>query len=89
MIKNLRTIWIKLFFMFSFVKKSKLIIFLYHFIILFNLIFSFLNARSSFIPYASVSIESVDCILLSSLTLNAVLLTSSIKTMFLATKSLL
>ena len=36
------------------------------FIILLHLIFSSLRARSLFIPYAHVSIKSVDCILLSS-----------------------
>ena len=56
---------------------------LYRFIILICLIFSFLRIRSLLIliPCAYVSIESIDCILLSSFELKAVLLISSVKTL--------
>ena len=43
---------------------------------------SFLLTRSLFFPYAYVSIESIDCNLLSSFKLKAVLLISPIKTCF-------
>ena len=49
--------------------------FLYCFIILLHLFF-FLCITSSFVPYVYVSIESIDCIILSSLALNAIMLTS-------------
>ena len=42
---------------------------------------SFLLTRFLLVPYAYVSIEWIDCILLSSFQLNAILLTSSIKTL--------
>ena len=44
-----------------------------------RLIFSFLHIRSLLIPCAYVSIESIDCILLSSLELKAILLISSVR----------
>ena len=56
--------------------------FLYCFIILSHLISSFLHIRSLLVPYAYVSIESIDSILLSSLALNAILLTSSVNALF-------
>ena len=59
----------------SFVTSS----FLCCFIILLHLISSFLLTRSLLVPYAYVSMESVDCILLSSFELKAILLTSSVK----------
>ena len=71
------------FFMFSFVTSSKLIIFLYRFIILLHLISSFSLTRSLLVLYAYVSVESIDCILLSSFELNSVLLISSVKTLCL------
>ena len=52
--------------------------FLYCFIILLHLISSFLHSKSLLIPYAHFSIELIDCILLSALPLNAILLTSSV-----------
>ena len=42
---------------------------------------SFLCIFSSLVLFAHVSIESIDCILLSSLALNAILLTSSVNTL--------
>ena len=55
--------------------------FLYCFIIMLFLISSFLHTRSLLILYVYVSIESTDCILLSSLALNAILLTFSVNTL--------
>ena len=87
MIRNMQPIWIMLFyiffcFIFYFVSlyfsitSSKLIIFvLYYYIVTFNVFNSLL------VSYAYVSIESIDSILLSSLALNAILLTSSINTL--------
>ena len=46
---------------------------LYCFITLLHLTSSFLNTWSLLTPYAYVFIESIDCILLSSLALNAIL----------------
>ena len=63
--------------LFCFVLKDKH--FLYGFIILLHLI-SFLLTRSLLVPYAHISIESIDCILLSSFKIKAILLISSIKT---------
>ena len=45
------------------------------------LISSFLHTRSLFIPYAYVSVGPIDCILLSSFELKAILLISSVKTL--------
>ena len=47
--------------------------FLYYFIILLHLISSFLLTRSLLVPSAYISIESIDCILLSSFELKAIL----------------
>ena len=58
--------------------------FLYRFIILVRLISSFLLTRSLVIPYTYVSIESIDCILLSPFELKAILLISSVKTLCLS-----
>ena len=63
--------------LFCFVLKDKH--YLYGFIILLHLI-SFLLTRSLLVPYAHISIESIDCILLSSFKIKAILLISSIKT---------
>ena len=49
--------------------------------ILLHLVSSFLHIKSSFVPYTYVSFESIYCILLFSLALNAVLLTSSVNTL--------
>ena len=54
--------------------------FLYCFIILLHLISSFLCIISLFVAYAYVFIKSFDCILLSSLALNVILLTSLVNT---------
>ena len=56
----------------------------YQCIILLHLLSSFPLTRSLFIRYAYVSIESMDCILLSSFELKAILLTSSVKTLCLS-----
>ena len=53
-----------------------LIMFLYCSMILLHLIFSFLYSRSLLFPYAYLSTESNDCILLSSFQIKAVLLIS-------------
>ena len=45
---------------------------------------SFSLTRSLLVPYAYVSIESIDCILLSSIELKAILLISSVKTLYLS-----
>ena len=44
---------------------------------------SFLHTRSLLFPYAYVSIELIDCILLSSFELKPILLISSVKTLCL------
>ena len=54
------------------------------FIIVLHLISSFSLTRSLFIPYVYVSIESIDCILLSSFELKAILLISSVNTLCLS-----
>ena len=56
----------------------------YQCIILLHLLCSFPLTRSLFIRYAYVSIESMDCILLSSFELKAILLISSVKTLCLS-----
>ena len=58
--------------------------FLYHFIILLYLITSFSLTSSLLSPYAYVSIESIDCILLSIFELKAIMLISSVKTLCLS-----
>ena len=82
MIRNLWPIWV-IFFMFSFVTSSKLIIF-YCVIILLHLISSFSLTRSLNVPYIYVSIKSIYYILLSSFERKAVLLISSVKTLCLS-----
>ena len=49
----------------------------YFYIVLLYCCFKFLHSRSLLVPYAYVSIEPIDCILLSSLALNVILFTSS------------
>ena len=59
--------------------------FFYCFIILLHLVFSFLHTRSLLVPDAYVSIESIesiDCIVLSSLAFNAILVTFSLNTSY-------
>ena len=79
MVRNLWLIWIMFFHIFICdiirVKHSDFV-----FIILSCLFNSFLHIRSLRVPYACVSIELIDCILLSSFELQAIFLTSSIKT---------
>ena len=52
--------------------------------ILLHLISSFLHTKPLFIPYAYVSIESNECILLSSFELKGILLISTVKTLCLS-----
>ena len=59
-------------------------IFLYCFIILLHSISSFSLTRTLLVSYAYVSIESIDCILLSSFEHNAILLISSVKALCLS-----
>ena len=70
-----------LFFMFSLVISSKLIIFVLFFLML-HLISSFLYARYMFSPYAYAFIELIDCILLSLLALNLIILISPVNTLY-------
>ena len=79
--KFLWSIWIIFFYVF-FYNIIKVNHFLYCFIILLLLISSFSLTRTLLVPYAYVSIESIDCILLSSFELKAILLISSVKTCF-------
>ena len=71
---------------FCFFYKIKVNHFLYRLIILLNLILisSFSLTRFLFIPYAYVSIKSIDCILLSSFELKGILLVSSVKQFYLS-----
>ena len=55
---------------------------MYCFIILLHLFSSSLQIRSLLFPWAYVSIESIDCIILSSFELKAILIISSVKTLF-------
>ena len=83
MIRNLRWIWIMLFYVFF----CHIIIvnyFLQYFIILLHLIPSFLLTRSLLVPYTWVYIESIDYILLLPLELWAILRISSVKTLCLS-----
>ena len=59
------------------------------FVILSCLIFFFLHMRSLLVPYACVSIELIDCILLSSFELRWILIISSVKTLCLSLLNLL
>ena len=83
MIRNLCPVWIlfSYFFLCNIIKVNK---FLYSFIILLHLISSFLLTKSLLVPYGYISIESIDCILLSLFELRAVLLISSIKSLCLS-----
>ena len=78
MIRYLWPIWIMFFWI------IKVNLFLYLFIILIHLISSSSLARSLIVPYAYVSIESIDCILLLSFELKEILLTYSVKTFCLS-----
>ena len=58
--------------------------FLYPFIILLHLISFFSLTRPLLVPYAYVSFKSIDCILLSSFELKAILSISSVQTLCLS-----
>ena len=79
MIRNLWPLKIMCFFMFSFVISLKFIIFVSFYYIV-TLISPFQLTRSLLVPYAYVSIESTDYIILPPFELKAILLISSIKT---------
>ena len=83
MIRNLWPIWIIFFYVFlcNIIKVNN---FLYCFIILLHLISSFPLTRSLLVPYAYVSIESIDYILLSPFELKEILLISSLKILCLS-----
>ena len=72
------------FFYVSFYNIIKVIHFLYHFIIMLHFISSLSLPKSFLVPYAYFSVELIDCILLSSFELKAILLTSSVKTLYLS-----
>ena len=69
---------------FFFYKIIKVNHFLYHFIILLHLISSLSLTKYLPVPCAYVSFKSTDCILLPSFELKAILLISSVKTLFLS-----
>ena len=80
-------IWSRIWIMFFYVFICEIINVKYSgivFIILYSLIFSFLHIRSLLVPYAPVSIELIDCILLSSFELKSILLISLGKTLCLS-----
>ena len=58
--------------------------FVYGFIILLQLISSFSLTRSLLVPYANVSVESIDCILLSWFEPKAIFFISSVETLCLS-----
>ena len=82
-IRNLWPIWVMFIYVF-FCNIIKVNHFLYSFIMLLHLISSFSLTRSSLVPYAYVSVESNDCIPLSSFELNAALLISSVKSLWIS-----
>ena len=77
-----------MFFLFSFATSPKLMILLHCFIILLHLVSSFLHIKSLLFPDVYVSIESIDCIVLLLLALNAILLTSSVDTLCISISNL-
>ena len=81
MMRNSWPIWIKLFYVFlcNIIKINLLFV-----SILLHLISSFLLTRSLLDPHEYVSMESIDCILLSSFELKQILLTASVKTLSLS-----
>ena len=83
MIRNLWPISILFFYVF-FYNIIKVNYFLYCFIIFLHLISSFSCTTSSLVAYGCVSIESIDCILLSSFKLKAIVLISSVKALCLS-----
>ena len=78
MVRNLWPIWIMFYYVFNIIKVNH---FLYRFIILLHLFSSLSLTKSLLVPYAYVSIESIDCTFLSSFELRAILLISSVKTL--------
>ena len=68
-------------FFYFFCSITKVNYFLFCLIILLHLFSSFLHTSSLLVPYTYISIESIDCILLSSLALYVMLLTSSVNTL--------
>ena len=78
MVRNFWPIWIMLFYT-SFCNIIKFNDFLYHFIIFFCLIFSFSFTRSLLVAHVYISIELIDCILLSTFVIRVILLISSAK----------
>ena len=80
MVRNFWPIYIMFFFVF-FCNIIKVNQFLYFFIILLHLISSFLLTRYFLIPYAYASMESIDCIYLSSFELKSILIIFSVKTL--------
>ena len=83
MIRDLWSIRI-MFLCFFFCNIIKVSPFLYRSIILLHLVSSLLLTKPSLVPYAYTSIESIDCILLSSFELKAILLISSVETLCLS-----
>ena len=82
MIRNLWPIWIMFFC--NIIKSNH---FLYRFIIWLHLISSFSLTKSLLVPYAYISIESLDCVLLSSfecMKIWLIWLISSVKTLCLS-----
>ena len=82
MVGNYRPIWVMFFK--PFLQYSQSYSFLYCFITLLRLFFSFLHTRSLLVLYAYVSTKSIDFILLSSFELKELLLISSVKTLCLS-----
>ena len=83
MIRKLWRACIMLFYLF-FCNIIRVNYYLYCFIVLLHVISSFSLTRSLLVPYTYVSIESTDCILLSSFELKAILLISSTKILCLS-----
>ena len=83
MIKNLEPIWIIFLYVLYF-NNIKVNHFFYSFIVLLHLVFSFSFTRYLLVPYAYVSIELIDCIVLLSFELKKILLISSVKTLCLS-----
>ena len=81
MFVNLRLTWVIFFYVFSrnIIKVNH---FLYCFFLMLHLISSFLYARYLFSPYAYAFIELIDCIVLSLLALNLIILISSVNTLY-------
>ena len=83
MVENLRPIIILFLYLFlcKVIKAKDFCTVLLYYIILLHLISSFRLPRSLPNPCAYVSVKSIDCILLSSFELKAILSTSSVKTL--------